>query len=200
MIYIIIGAILLILALVLLLILFIPFHISFYLNKQEKDIGGYFQVRWLSIGLLKRNIPPEKKKKVKEKEKKEEKEKKARPNLDDVLKVLKNFTKSLEYFIPVLSAFLKSIKLQKFSLNLNLGFSSPVNTALFSGYFWSVSSILNLIPPLELSITPEFQGVKFDGSLEFELKITFYRIVGAVLKAFTKKPVRELIWSVRKLN
>jgi hypothetical protein len=187
-------------ALILLSILFIPFHISFYLNKHEKDVGGYFQVRWLNINLLKRKIPPEKEKKEK-KEKEEKKEKKKpKPNLDNIIEVLKNFTKSIEYLIPILCAFLKSIKLQKLSLNLNLGFSSPVNTAMFSGCFWSVSSILNLIPPLELSITPEFQGVRFDGSLEFELKITFYRIVGAIIKAITKKPVLQLFWSIRKLN
>jgi hypothetical protein len=166
-------------------------------------VGGYIQVRWLNIGLLKREIPPERK--IKEKEKKEKKErkeekKKTKPNLDNIIEVLKNFIKSIEYLIPILCAFLKSIKLQKLSLNLNLGFSSPVNTALFSGYFWSVSSILNLIPPLKLSITPEFQGVKFDGSLEFELKITFYRIFGAIIKAITKKPVLQLFWSMRKLN
>ncbi len=192
MIYIIISVIILILALILLAILFIPFHISFYLKKREKDIGGYFQVKWLRIRLLKRTIPEKKKK---EKEKKERKF-----SVDDVLTVLQKFMAAFEYLTPILRAFIQSLKLEKLSLNLNLGFTSPVTTALASGYFWSISAILNIKPSINLSITPDFQKTKFDGSFEFELKLTLYRIVKALVTAFTKKPVRELVGSIRKLN
>jgi len=201
-IYTIIGVIILILALILLLILVIPFHISFYLNKREKDIRGNIQVRWLKIRLLKRSIPPEKpEKEVKaKKEKKKEEEKKPRLSVENIFKVINKFAAAFEHLVPILYAFLKSIKLEKLSLNLNLGFTSPVNTALFSGYFWSVSSIINIIPPVNLSITPDFQKPRYDGSFDFELRFTLYRIVGAFLKALTKRPVWELIWCVRKLS
>lgn len=201
MIYTIIGVIILILALILLLILFIPFHISFYLNKKEKDIRGNFQVRWLKIRLLKSKIPPEKKEKEKKKKEPEKKpEKKRKLNIDVVPKVLNKFQAAFKHLIPILCAFIKSIKFENLYLNLNLGFISPVNTALFSGYFWSVSSIINIIPSINLSITPDFQKTRYDGSLDFELNLTLYRIVWALLKALTKKPVRELIWCIRKLN
>ncbi len=195
MIFTIIGVIILILALILLLILFIPFHISLKLNKRDKDVRGDFQVKWLKIRLIKRTIPEEKKK-----EKKEEEEKKRKFSIDDIFTVLKNFMAAFEHLIPILRAFIESIKLEKLSLSLNLGFTSPVSTALISGYFWSISSILNLIPTVNLSMTPDFQKSKVDGSFEFELKLTLYLIVAALLKAFTKKPVRKLVWSVRKLN
>ncbi len=204
MIYTIIGVIILILALILLLILFIPFHISFYLNKREKDIRGNIQIKWLKIPIFKRSIPEKKEVKDKEiekkKEKKKEKEKKTKLSIDNVFKVINKFNAAFEHLIPILHAFLKSIKLEKLSLNLNLGFTSPVNTALFSGYFWSVSSIINIIPLVNLSITPDFQKTRYDGSLDFELRFTLYRIVGASLKALTKKPVRELLWCIRKLS
>lgn len=196
MIYTIIGVIILILALILLLILFTPFHISFYLEKRETDIRGYFQVRWLRIRLLKRTIPEEKKE-----EKKEEKEKKERKySVDKFLNVIQRFLEAIEYLIPVLRAFLRSMELEKIFLNLNLGFTSPVITALISGYFWSISAILNVNPTVNLSMTPDFQKNRSDGSIEFQLKLTLYRIVAALLKAFTKKPVRELLWTIRRLN
>jgi len=193
-IYTIIGVIILIVALILIAILFIPFHISFYLNKTDKDIQGNFQVRWLKIRLLKRPIPPE------EEEKKEEEKKKTRFNIDNIIKLINKFQAAVKHLTPILSAIIKSINLQKFSLHLNLGLYSPVSTAIVSGYFWSISSILNIIPPVKLSLTPDFQKSKIDGSIEFEFKLTLYRIVGAVIKAFTKKPVRELFWCIRKMN
>lgn len=194
MIYIIIGVIFLILALILLLILFIPFHISLYLKKQGKDSGGYFQVKWLRIRLLKRDIPGE------EEEKEEEEKKERKRSIDDIIDVLKKSMDAFKYLTPIFRAFLKSLELEKLSLNLNLGFSSPVTTAQVCGYLWSIIPLLNLQPPINLSVTPDFKERKFDATFDFELKLTLYRIVGAILKAFTKKPVRELFSSVRKLN
>lgn len=199
MIYTIIGVIILILALILLLILFIPFHITFYLRKQEENIRGNFKINWLKIRIIQRDIPSEEDKKKKEKKEKKEK-KKRKFDLDQFLKVINQLLNALEHIIPIFRAFLKSIHLEKFSLNLNLGFYSPVDTAMFSGIFWSISAILNVIPPINLSVTPDFQKSKFDGSLELMLKLKLYPIVAAVIKALTKKPVWKLLWSLRKLN
>jgi hypothetical protein len=194
-IYIIIGVIILILALILSLILFIPFNISFYLEKRGQNILGYFQVKWLRIRLLRHTIPPEEKEEKKDKEKKERKS-----SLKDVLNVFRKFIAAFEYLTPIFHAFIKSLKLVKLSLNLNIGFTSPVTTALISGYFWSISSILNMIHPINLSITPDFIENKFDATFDFEINLTLYPTVWALLKAITKKPVRELISSVIKLN
>ena len=200
MIYTVIGVIIIILALILLAILFIPFHISFYLKKRDKDIRGNFQLKWLKVRIIKRTIPEEEEKEEKEEKEKEEKKKKTKFDVDTFLEILKQVKESIKYLTPILQAFLKSIKLEKFSLNLNIGFTSPVSTALISGYFWSASSILNLISSVNLSITPDFQNSKLDGTLELELRLTLFRVVAAFIKALTKKPVRDLIRSMRKLN
>lgn len=202
MIYTVIGVIIIILALILLAILFIPFHISFYLKKRDKDIRGNFQLKWLKVRIIKRTIPEEEEKEEKEEKdkEKEEKKKKTKFDVDTFLEILKQVKESIKYLTPIIRAFLKSIKLEKFSLNLNIGFTSPVSTALISGYFWSASSILNLISSVNLSITPDFQNSKLDGTLELELRLTLFRVVAAFIKALTKKPVRDLIRSMRKLN
>lgn len=202
MIYTVIGVIIIILALILLAILFIPFHISFYLKKRDEDIRGNFQLKWLKVRIIKRTIPEEEEKEEKEEKdkEKEEKKKKTKFDVDTFLEILKQVKESIKYLTPILQAFLKSIKLEKFSLNLNIGFTSPVSTALISGYFWSASSILNLISSVNLSITPDFQNSKLDGTLELELRLTLFRVVAAFIKALTKKPVRDLIRSMRKLN
>ena len=191
MIYTIIGIVIIVLVLILLAFLLIPLHISFYLQKRDTNIRGNFKVTWLKIRLIQRNIPPEEKKK-------EKKERKF--DLNQLLKVINQFYDAFDYLKPLFQAFLKSITLEKVSLDLNLGFYSPVTTALISGYFWSISSVLNLIPPVNLSINPDFQKSKMDGSLELTLKLKLLWIVAAFIKAFTKKPVRELFGSLREMN
>jgi hypothetical protein len=193
-IYTIIGAIILILALILLAILLIPFHISFYIQKREMNISGYFRIRWLKIRIIQRDIPTEKK----EEEKEVKKERKF--NLEQLLKILNQFIEAFDYIKPLIPAFLRSITLKNLSLDLNLGFYSPVDTAMINGYIWSISSILNNIPLISISTTPDFQESKLEGSFELNLKLKLLWIVIASLKAFTKKPVRDLVGSIRNLN
>jgi predicted Holliday junction resolvase-like endonuclease len=195
----IISVIILILALILLSILFIPFHIYLYLQKQDTDIKGKIKISWWKIRIIQRKIPAEEKSK-KKKEEKKKKKKKRKTSLDDFLKILNEFIEAFPHFIPIFQSFYKSITLKKVDINFNIGFYSPVTTALFSGCFWSISSILNLIPPLNLSITPDFQNSKLDGSLDLSIKIKLYPIFASLIRALTKKPVLKLFWSMRKLN
>lgn len=190
----IIGIIVLVVVLILLLILYVPFHISFHVEKSDGDIRGSFQVRWLKLTIVTRPIPPE------EKEEKEEEKKERKFNLDETLDVVKKFLDALEYIVPILRAFKESMKLDKISIHLDFGFSSPVTTAQVSGYIWSILPIINFIPQVDVSLTPDFQNTKFDGSFKLELELTLYRLARAVIVAFTKKPVRDLMGSARKLN
>ncbi len=193
--YTIIGAIILILALILLAILLIPFHISFYIQKREMNINGYFKVRWLKIRIIKRDIPSKEGKKEEKEVKKERKF-----DIEQLLRLWNEFWDAFDYLKPLFPAFFRSITLEKFYLDLNLGFYSPVDTAMIYGYFWSISSIINVIPVVSLSMIPEFQKSKLDGSVELNLKLKLLWIVAAFIKAYTKKPVRVLLGSLRKLN
>ena len=158
------------------------------------NISGYFKIRWLKIRLIQRDIPAEK-----EEVKKEKKERKFNI-VEQLLKILNQFFEAFDYLKPLIPAFLKSINLEKLSIDLNLGFYSPVDTAMINGYLWSLSSILNTIPIISISTTPDFQKSKLDGSFELNLKLKLLWIAIASLKAFTKKPVRDLIGSLRDLN
>lgn len=162
-------------------------------------MGGKLKLSWMRIRLIQRDIPPEAEEEKKEKKKKKKK-KERKFESKKLIKSIKLFWKSLEHLIPILTAFLKSLTLEKFSLNLNLGFGSPVDTAMTSGYFWSLASVMNLIPPVSLSLTPDFQKERIDGSVELNIKLKLFWIVVESIKAFTKKPVRKLLWSLRDLN
>lgn len=199
MIYIIIGAIILIMVLILLCFLLIPFHVSFFLQKQGVDINGYFQLSWMKIRLFQQTIPsPEPKKKKREKEKKEKEKKKF--SLSKGLKLFELFYASWEHFFPIIQSIFSSVNLKRLSLIIYFGIDSPVDTALYSGYFWSLAAILNLIPHANFRLYPDFHQERVDGSIDVEIQMRLIKITWEVIKALTKKPVRSFLWEMRSMR
>jgi hypothetical protein len=160
------------------------------------DIKGYFKITWIKIKILQREIPSEKTKKEEVEEEFEKKER-AEWTLDRIIKVLNLFLESMPYLENIIYAIFRSITLEKFNLDLNLGLDSPVDTAEMAGVFWSLLPTVNLIPKVYISMRPVFMKTTLEGNLDFELKIKLLWIVIESLKAISKKPVRNLINEVR---
>ena len=171
----------------------IPFHITLNLGNREMDVKGYFKITWLKIKILKREIPSKEEKKEEKVEKKVETE----WTLDRIIKVFNLFLESLPYFENIIYAFIRSITLERFSLDFNIGLDSPVDTAEIAGVFWSILPMVNLIPKVSINMRPVFMKMTLEGNIYFEIKIKLLWIVVESLKAITKKPVRNLINEVR---
>ncbi|CDG64807.1 MAG: hypothetical protein PWQ15_594 [Methanobacterium sp.] len=196
MIYAIISIIILILVLILLSFLLIPFKLSLYLTRQGNETEGKFTLRFLGITLISRKIPEDK---TDEKEKKEEKaEKREKFSLERILKILKLFKESLPYIYSLLTSVYKAVTIEKFSLNMTLGMESPADTALFTGYIWSFTYPLNAITRLDVNINPDFQRKVLEGNFQVNVSLKLKGIVIEAIKAYAKKPVRELIKEVRQ--
>ena len=196
MIYIIISIIILILVLILLSFLFIPLKLSLYLNKQGNETEGKFTLRFLGITLFSRKIPEDK---TYEKEEKEEKaEKKDKFSLERLLKILKLFKESLPYIYGLVTSIYNAVTIEKFSVNMNLGMESPADTALFTGYIWSFTYPLNALTQIDVNINPDFQQRVLDGDFQMDVNLRLIGIVVEAIRAYTKKPVRELIKEVRQ--
>jgi hypothetical protein len=174
-------------------IMVIPFHITLNLGNREMDVKGYFKMTWLKIKILKREIPSKEDKK----EEKVEKKVKTEWTLDRIIKVFNLFLESLPYFENIIYAFLRSITLERFRLDFNIGLDSPVDTAEIAGVFWSILPMVNLIPKVSINMRPVFMKTTLEGNMYFEIKIKLLWIVVESLKAITKKPVRNLINEVR---
>jgi len=195
-IYIIISIIILILVLILLSFLFIPLKLSLYLNKQGNETEGKFTLRFLGITLFSRKIPEDK---TYEKEEKEEKaEKKDKFSLERLLKILKLFKESLPYIYGLVTSIYNAVTIEKFSVNMNLGMESPADTALFTGYIWSFTYPLNALTQIDVNINPDFQQRVLDGDFQMDVNLRLIGIVVEAIRAYTKKPVRELIKEVRQ--
>ncbi len=173
----------------------IPFHIILNFSNKGLKFEGNVKLTWMKIKILSRNIPPEEEKPA---EKKIEKGKeKAEWDINRILKVFNLFLDALPHIERIFNAFLKSFSLERFHFDLTMGLDSPVDTAQIAGLFWSFSSIVNLVPKVNISMRPDFMETKVNGHVEVEAKLKLLWIVVESLRAITKKPVRNLINEIR---
>jgi hypothetical protein len=195
-IYTIIGIIIIILVLILLSFLLIPLKFSLDLKKNGSEIKGHFILKFLGIRIFSKEIPgDEKGQDDKEEDKKEGK--KDEFDLKRILKILKLVKNSWPHLYRLIIVFYHSVNLEKFSLNMTLGMESPADTALFTGYIWSFTYPLNAITRIHAVITPDFQRRVLDGDLQVDVTLKLFWIVAEAIRAYTKKPVRELIQEAR---
>ncbi|MCP8312634.1 MAG: DUF2953 domain-containing protein [Candidatus Methylarchaceae archaeon HK02M1] len=148
---------------------------------------------WMGIRFIRRKIPSEGEKKKEKKEK--EKEKFYWRRIPETVSL---FVESFPYIRNILKAAMKSISIKRFSCDVVMGLDSPVDTAVVSGYLWSLASIVNVFPKVYLSVKPDFQERRLDGSIMVELKVRLLRIVLAFVRAFFKKPVRQFFGKMRR--
>ena len=94
---------------------------------------------------------------------------------------------------------LKTIAFEKLSCRLCFGLDDPADTAVLSGYLWSVASTLGLFRA-NVFIEPCFEGERLEGVFEAELKTRLIWIAKAVINAFREKEIRSLIREVAGWN
>ena len=182
--------------LILLSFLLIPLKFSLDLKKNGSEIKGHFILKFLGIRIFSKEIPgDEKGQDDKEEDKKEGK--KDEFDLKRILKILKLVKNSWPHLYRLIIVFYHSVNLEKFSLNMTLGMESPADTALFTGYIWSFTYPLNAITRIHAVITPDFQRRVLDGDLQVDVSLKLFWIVAEAIRAYTKKPVRELIQEAR---
>lgn len=187
-------AIILIILLVVVGILVVPFHI--YLNVYNSDlkIKGNFRLTWMKIKLIQREIPPEKP------PEKKENEKGSKFEISHIPKIVSLLLEAWPHIKRIFNSFLRSTSFETFYLNLTLGLGDPADTAMFSGYFWAASSLLNSIPNAYISLEPDFLNEQIKIDITLKVKIRLFWVVAEIIKAFTKKPVRALFKELREIR
>jgi hypothetical protein len=187
-IYLIVAVILLFFLSLIASLLLVSFHISLRLFKKGSLTHGIFRLRWLGITFLQRKIPQ---KEMKTEKRGERFDWTRMPEMGSL------FIESYPSFANMLTAFTNSISIKRLSFDVAIGLGSPADTAMVSGYLWSLASVVNVYPLIYLSVEPDFQEERLDGSVMIELKVRLLRIALAFIKAFTKKPVRRLFSRMR---
>lgn len=195
------AIIILIIVLLIIGILVVHFHISLQLFRQNKVNQGYLRVKWWKIKIIDRQLIPPKKEKKEKKPKRKFDVKKLLDVLPDMLpKVIPDFIESIPYFIDIMESSLRSISIERIALNLVFGLGDSADTAMVGGFFCSIAAILNAIPNTYFSVEPDLKNERLEGSFNIKMKLRLLGIVAASLKALTKRPVRSLLWELRKLR
>ena len=94
---------------------------------------------------------------------------------------------------------LKRIVFERLSCRLCFGLNDPADTAVLSGYLWSVASTLGLFQA-NVFIEPFFEGERLEGEIAAELKTRLIWIAKAVINASLEKEIRSLIREVAGWN
>jgi hypothetical protein len=206
-----IALFILLLMILLFILLAIPIHLNLNFSKQGPSMRGSYRIAWLGFVLRKREVFPQPAVdslvSILEKDAEAEKDKayeggKAGDSRDEQKSDIKRSPK-LNSFLnaaPAISHLfidlLKSVVFQKLSCRLCFGLNDPAETAVVSGYLWSVASALGLFRE-KVSIEPFFEGERLEGEFAAELKIKLLWIAKAVIDALREKEIRSLI---REIN
>jgi hypothetical protein len=190
--YLIVVLILSIIFIIVVSLLVIPFGVSFQFLKDGKIMRGRFALSWLGLTFVRRDIPSKRAKKKGG----EEKKKRSFSNL--VKKVLSISPDSLSTLPPIFGALRKSVRVKEISGSLTIGLVDPSDTAFVSGCMWSIVSTINAIPRTSFFVYTDFENERLDASISAKLKVRMLRIALSLIRAFTKKPFRDLIGAIRQ--
>ncbi len=97
----------------------------------------------------------------------------------------------------ILIDLIRSIDIDRLCCKLSFGLDDPVDTAMMSGYLWSIVYATGLYRA-DVFIEPRFDRVQLDGSLLIDLDARALWAVVAAVKALEDKTVRKLILKVAK--
>ena len=167
--------------------LLIPSHLFFMITKEGSLFKGGIVVKWLGIRILDRQLfgPPKIEVVGHEKEQR-------RAQIRQSLHMLRLFGRASPYLTDLFKSFFKSASFEGVSGDIKLGLEDPVDTAVVYGFVSSAVAVASVIPKSKFVATPVFGEQVFDGSLKMELRVTPFRLVVALIRAYKNKPVRDL--------
>jgi hypothetical protein len=191
----IVAIVLIILFLLIAAVLLIPFRVStagaIALSKTKFEA----RISWLGITFWRFKPRERPEKKIKPEE---EKKPVKKPNLSKLVSLLLKSFPAIEILIRSIR---RAIRIRKLSLDFDFGTGDPADTALLAGFLWSVGSILgSVFPAMNFSLRPDLQEVSLDGSVNADMTVRVGFVVAGFLRAYTKKPFRQLIYEVRTMR
>jgi hypothetical protein len=92
----------------------------------------------------------------------------------------------------ILRDLLKLIRFKKISCRLCFGLDDPAQTAIISGYLWSLASVLGLIQS-KIFIEPWFEGERLEGELIAEIEARLWWAVFAMIQGLREREIRLLL-------
>jgi hypothetical protein len=188
------------------LLLLVPFHLSLKLDLNGLNMETNYQVRWLGLTLKKGEISPPGAKDMQAGEKEPAREKldeeKPEAEREQMPKSLasvdpRSFMDALPAILRVLRNLIKSINIDKIICRISFGLNDPAETAVLSGYLWSLASAVGL-SNTNIFIDPRFDEERLEGDLAADIKARLLWVVVALLLALREDKLRKLLGQMAK--
>jgi hypothetical protein len=170
-------------------VLLIPVDFTVEASKAETSMMSRIVVRWLGITVWRSRAG------------KRKAEPKPRPKEFDLARVLLILTllrDAAPSLVRIFRSFGRAARLRRLSIDVSFGVGDPAETAILAGYLWSIAWALDLVPRASLSLHPDLERARLDGSISAELGVRLLPIAVDFLVAFTKKPFRRLLREARR--
>ncbi len=210
----ILAAVIIVIILLLAGILLIPFRLSLSMVKDGMYLQGFYKISYLGITLVKDEIPSQQTETIKGVDEPEETEEAQEAKiLEKSEGILRGYDEEPDTMRPpvdlklmidafpriahILIDLIRSIDIDRLCCKLSFGLDDPVDTAMMSGYLWSIVYATGLYRA-DVFIEPRFDRVQLDGSLLIDLDARALWAVVAAVKALEDKTVRKLILKVAK--
>jgi hypothetical protein len=188
------------------LLLLVPFHLSLKLDLNGLNMETDYQVRWLGLTLKRGEISPPRAKdmlgdeieQAREKDY-EEKPKAEREQMPKSLASVdpRSFLDALPALMRFLKNLIKSVDIDKIICRISFGLNDPAETAVLSGYLWSLASAVGL-SNTNIFIDPRFDEERLEGDLAADLKARLLWVVVALLLALREDKLRKLLRQMAK--
>jgi hypothetical protein len=183
--------------LLLVFLLLAPFHLSLNIGMKGPLLQGGYRLAWLGRTLMKaeRKTKGEGSEKEVEREAKlEERNEIDNPTEAGTVRIprIQSLINAAPALAKILRDLLKSILFKKVSCRLCFGLDDPAQTAIISGYLWSLASALGLFPA-KIFIEPWFEGERLEGEFIAEIEARLLWAVFAVIQALREKEIRLLL-------
>jgi len=216
-------AIAIILLLIVLLVIFLlgPFRLYVNLEKEDMYLLGLYKISFLGFTLKKGEMPSIQPKAATEfmenqeyhegiTSKKSEtfenmagdsdagdRDSDQKPNRISPQTQARLLIEAFPQIAQILIDLIKSIDIRKLFCEMSFGLDDPVDTAVVSGYLWSVASATGLYRK-DIFIEPRFDGAQLEGSILAVVEARMLWFVVAAVKALEKEKTRKLIFELAK--
>ncbi len=183
-------------AVVILALLLIPFQFFLEANMTSSSTGGSIRIRWLGVTVWR--TKPEKGAEVPEEASRAgEPEERREYDIGRLLRILTLILESRSSLVMLAGSMRKAVRIHRASIEIAFGLGDPAETAVFAGYLWSVAWIPSLSPRISLSIRPDMERIRLEGSIIAQSSVRLFPLVTGFLRAYTRSSFRRLIKEAR---
>ncbi|MGA2198739.1 MAG: DUF2953 domain-containing protein [Nitrososphaerales archaeon] len=190
------AIVLLSLLVLILSVLLIPFQVFLEASMTGTSAKSDIMVRWL--GLTVWRTKPKKRRRESEQAKTTKKKKPRREfDVGRLLRMLTLLRDSGSALAIIAGSIRRAVTIRRVSADVTFGLGDPAETALLAGYLWSVSWIPNLSPRISLSVRPDMERLRLDGSITAQSSVRLFPLVAGFLRAYSRRSFRLLIKEAR---